>query len=177
MSSKKELWVLLSVFILPIILGSAFYYWNPTYFTQNTVNYGELVDPIITTKEQDIIFSKATPGTIQGIWTLAYVTNQCDNVCEKVIKNMKTIKILMNDDMRRLQRMVLTMADIKIQDSDLLIAHPSQSLNKKLMQFHKNTLFLIDPIGNIMLHYNSQNLNIKRIIKDLERLFKYSRIG
>jgi hypothetical protein len=29
----------------------------------------------------------------------------------------------------------------------------------------------------VMLHYNPQDLTIKRVIKDLDRLFKYSRIG
>jgi hypothetical protein len=36
-------------FVLPIALGTAFFYWNPTAFTGNTVNYGEFVNPIITT--------------------------------------------------------------------------------------------------------------------------------
>jgi hypothetical protein len=36
---------------------------------------------------------------------------------------------------------------------------------------------LIDPIGNIMLYYEPQNIDIRLVIKDLKRLFKYSRIG
>jgi hypothetical protein len=32
-------------------------------------------------------------------------------------------------------------------------------------------------LGNVMLHYEPQALEIKRVIKDLKRLFKYSRIG
>jgi len=58
MNSKKELWVLLASFVIPIVLGAAFFYWNPTAFTGSTVNYGRFVNPIITTEEQDVVFAK-----------------------------------------------------------------------------------------------------------------------
>ncbi|HIG89045.1 hypothetical protein [Candidatus Thioglobus sp.] len=177
MKSRKELWLLLASFIVPIVLGSAFFYWNPGYFTQNTVNYGQFVDPIIITQEQDIVFSDATPGTLQGVWTLVYVTNQCDSECIQVIKDMETTRILMNEDMRRIQRMLVVKGGTNTQEPGLLIAQSSDLLSQKLAKFPKNTLFLIDPIGNIMLYYKAQNLEIKRVIKDLKRLFKYSRIG
>lgn len=110
MNSKKELWVLLASFVLPIALGTAFFYWNPTAFTGNTVNYGEFVNPIITTQKQDVVFSEDTQGDLQGLWTLTYVTNTCDNACEKTLKDMKTIRTLMNENMRRVQRLLLISA-------------------------------------------------------------------
>jgi hypothetical protein len=177
MNSKKELWVLLASFILPIALGTAFFYWNPTAFTGTTVNYGEFVNPIIVTEEQDVVFDEKTKGTLQGLWTLAYVTDQCDNACVKTLKDMKTIRILMNEDMRRVQRLLLINGATDVQDPGMLIAHPSALLNQQLSKFPSNSLFLIDPLGNVMLHYNPKDLVIKRVIKDLDRLFKYSRIG
>jgi hypothetical protein len=36
---------------------------------------------------------------------------------------------------------------------------------------------LIDPIGNIMMYYQPEGVDIKRVVKDLKRLLKYSRIG
>jgi len=177
MNSKKELWVLLSSFVLPIALGTAFFYWNPTAFTGTTVNYGEFVNPIITTEKQDVVFTKNTPGDLQGLWTLAYVTNNCNDDCIKILKDMKTIRILMSEDMRRVQRLLLINGATDVQDPGMLIAHPSALLNQQLSKFPSNSLFLIDPLGNVMLHYNPKDLVIKRVIKDLDRLFKYSRIG
>ncbi|MDG2354018.1 MAG: hypothetical protein P8L86_04305 [Gammaproteobacteria bacterium] len=177
MNSKKELWVLLASFILPIALGTAFFYWNPTAFTGTTVNYGKFVNPIITTEEQDVVFDEKTKGTLQGLWTLAYVTDQCDNACIKTLKDMKTIRILMSEDMRRIQRMLLINGTTDLQEHGVLIANPSEALSQQLNKFPRNSLFLIDPLGNVMLHYNPQDLTIKRVIKDLDRLFKYSRIG
>ncbi|CAB5500255.1 hypothetical protein [Bathymodiolus thermophilus thioautotrophic gill symbiont] len=177
MDSKKELWVLLASFVLPIALGTAFFYWNPTAFTGSTVNYGVFVNPIITTEEQDVRFFNNTQGSLQGLWTLTYVTNTCDGACKKTLKDMKTIRILMNENMRRIQRMLLINGPTNIQEAGVLVAHPSAKLSQQLTQFPNNTLFLIDPLGNVMMHYNPQTLIIKRVLKDLKRLFKYSRIG
>ena len=54
MTFKKEFWALLSIFLLPIGLGTLFFYLNPGYFSQNTVNYGELISPVIVTEKSDI---------------------------------------------------------------------------------------------------------------------------
>ncbi len=177
MNSKKELWVLLASFVLPIALGTAFFYWNPTVFTGNTVNYGEFVNPIIATQKQDMVFSKNSQGDLQGLWTLTYATNVCDNACEKTLEDMKTIRTLMNDNMRRVQRLLLINGSSNLQKKGLLIAKPSRALQQKLRKFPNNSLFLIDPLGNVMLRYNPQSLDIRRVIKDLQRLLKYSRVG
>ncbi len=177
MSSKKELWVLLAAFVLPITLGTVFFYWNPTVFTNTTVNYGEFVNPIIATEQQDVTFPQHAKSSLRGIWTLAYATERCDKACIQTLKNIKTIRILMNEDMRRIQRLLLTNNNTAIQEAGVLIARPSQSLRQKLGKFPNNSLFLIDPLGNVMLRYDPQTLDLKRVIKDLQRLFKYSRIG
>lgn len=176
MNSKKELWILLASFVLPIAFGTAFFYLNPASFTQHTVNYGEFVNPIITTTKQDITFID-TQNSLQGLWTLTYATKQCDHVCIKALQDMKTIRILMNEDMRRIQNLLLMTNKTKAQQTDALVGYSSKVLNQQLNQFSENSLFLIDPLGNVMLRYNSKNLEIKRVIKDLKRLFKYSRIG
>jgi hypothetical protein len=176
MNSKKELWILLASFVLPIAFGAAFFYLSPASFTQHTINYGEFVNPIITTTKQDITFID-TQNSLQGLWTLAYATKQCDHVCIKALQDMKTIRILMNEDMRRIQNLLLMTNKAKAQQTDALVGYSSKVLNQQLNQFSENSLFLIDPLGNVMLRYNSKNLEIKRVIKDLKRLFKYSRIG
>jgi len=79
--------------------------------------------------------------------------------------------------MRRIQRMLLINGSTDLQEHGVLIANPSELLNQQLSEFPDNTLFLIDPQGNVMLHYDPKVLEIKRVIKDLKRLFKYSRTG
>ena len=178
MNFKKEFWVLLSIFILPVGLGSLFFYLNPTYFSQNTVNYGELIRPVIMTEKSDI--EVIGDDSLEGVWTLAYVTDSCDSLCDQAVEDVKTIRTLINMDMRRIQRMLITKDGSMPQKDDENLIHASinnEELLGQLASFPKNSIFLIDPIGNFMLYYNPTDLNIKFVIKDLKRLLKYSRIG
>ena len=178
MTVKKDFWVLLSIFILPIAIGTLFFYLNPTYFSQNTVNYGELIRPVITTEKADIEFED--DATFNGFWTLAYASKNCDSICEEALADIKTIRTLINMDMRRIQRVLITEDGSlpMVSDENLLIARvTNKKLAAKLAEFPENSIFLIDPIGNFMLYYNSKDINIKFVLKDLKRLLKYSRIG
>ena len=178
MTAKKEFWMLLAMFILPIAFGALFFYANPNYFSESTVNYGELVRPVISTDENDIEIDG--DASLQGIWTIVYVSSHCDDACEKAVADMKTIRTLMNADMRRIQRMII------IEDNSTPISNneglikaraTSKKLTEGLKEYTENAIYLIDPIGNIMLYYEPQNIDIRLVIKDLKRLFKYSRIG
>jgi len=178
MTARKEFWMLLAMFILPIAFGTLFFYANPNYFSESTVNYGELVRPVIATDENDIeIYGSAS---LQGIWTMVYVSSRCDEACEKAVEDMKTIRTLMNDDMRRIQRMIIIEDNSTpiINNEGLIKARvTSKKLTQSLKKYTENAIYLIDPIGNIMLYYEPQNIDIRLVIKDLKRLFKYSRIG
>ena len=178
MTAKKEFWMLLAMFILPIAFGTLFFYANPNYFSESTVNYGELIRPVIATEENDIEIDG--DASLQGIWTMVYVSSRCDDACEKAVEDMKTIRTLMNADMRRIQRMII------IEDNSTPISNneglikaraTSKKLTESLKKYTENAIYLIDPIGNIMLYYEPQNIDIRLVIKDLKRLFKYSRIG
>ncbi|MDC0239479.1 hypothetical protein OAK82_03790 [Candidatus Thioglobus sp.] len=178
MTAKKEFWMLLAMFILPIAFGALFFYANPNYFSESTVNYGELVRPVIATDESDIEIDG--DASLQGIWTMVYVSSHCDDACEKAIADMKTIRTLMNADMRRIQRMIIIEDNSTPTSNDESLIKgraTSKKLTKSLKKYTKNAIYLIDPIGNIMLYYEPQNIDIRLVIKDLKRLFKYSRIG
>ena len=178
MTAKKEFWMLLAMFVLPIAFGTLFFYANPNYFSESTVNYGELVRPVIVIDESDIEID--SEASLQGIWTMVYVSSRCDDACEKAVEDMKTIRTLMNDDMRRIQRMIIIKDNStpKNRDESLIKAKiTSEKLTQNLKKYTENAIYLIDPIGNIMLYYEPQNIDIRLVIKDLKRLFKYSRIG
>ena len=111
---------------------------------------------------------------------MAYVASRCDDVCEKAVADMKTIRTLMNADMRRIQRMIIIedSSTPTSNDKGLIKARvASERLTQILTKYTENAIYLIDPIGNIMLYYDPQNIDIRLVIKDLKRLFKYSRIG
>ena len=178
MTFKKEFWVLLSIFVLPIGLGTLFFYLNPSYFSQNTVNYGELISPVIVTEKTDLEIQG--DASLDGIWTLVYVAQNCDAVCDQAVADVKTIRTLINMDMRRIQRMLITDDGSmpSSEDENLIFASiASDKLSGQLASFPENSIFLIDPIGNFMMYYNAKDINVKFVLKDLKRLLKYSRIG
>jgi len=178
MTARKELWVLLAMFVLPIVLGTLAYYYVVDKGVDSTVNYGEFVQPIITTEKSDIALEGE--NTLQGLWTIAYVAQSCDAACNISIKSIKDTRILMNADMRRVQRIAI-IADgsgpSEIDEGLIDAKITSDSVKARLQAFPQRSIFLIDPLGNIMLHYQPDGFDIKRVIKDLKRLFKYSRIG
>jgi len=119
-------------------------------------------------------------ATLDGIWTFAYVTESCDALCDKAIENVKTIRTLINMDMRRIQRVLIAKDGSRPSQEDESLIHArikNEELSAKLASFPKNSIFLIDPIGNFMLYYNPRDINVKFVLKDLKRLLKYSRIG
>tara|TARA_B100000953_G_scaffold294959_1_gene285431 strand:- start:390 stop:926 length:537 start_codon:yes stop_codon:yes gene_type:complete len=178
MTAKRELWILLAMFILPIALGTLFYFLNPKYFSENTVNYGELVQPIIATEKEDLIIDGN--GSFEGIWTLAYVANSCGSPCNRAVKDMGTIRTLMNDEMRRIQTAVIIADGSKpaaVNGKVVSAVIASQTISQRLRVYSERAIFLIDPIGNIMMYYQPEGVDIKRVVKDLKRLLKYSRIG
>jgi uncharacterized protein YneF (UPF0154 family) len=77
-----------------------------------------------------------------------------------------------------------TIAEIKKElplTSDLLKVIPSASLLKKLTILNKGeipdgTLYIIDPMGNIMMQY-PPGFDSYKVIKDLMQLLKASQIG
>jgi hypothetical protein len=137
-----------------------------------------LVQPVIATDDTDIEIEGS--ASLQGIWTMVYVSSRCDDACEKAVADMKTIRTLMNADMRRIQRMIIIEDNSTptSNDGSLIKARViSEKLTQSLKKYTENAIYLIDPIGNIMLYYEPQNIDIRLVIKDLKRLFKYSRIG
>jgi hypothetical protein len=83
-------------------------------------------------------------------------------------------------DMRRIQRVLIAKDGSRPSQEDESLIHArikNEELSAKLARLPKNSIFLIDPIGNFMLYYNPTDINVKFVLKDLKRLLKYSRIG
>ncbi len=173
MNAKKELYLLFLSFVLPIGLGTLFFFLNPNYFAQDTVNFGTLIQPVITTEETDITLD--TTEQISGIWTMAYLTaaDGCNTQCVETLDTLATTRLLLNEDMRRLRIITLGSNALTKVPSAII----SSSLEQKLTPYSSGTIFVIDPIGNILMYYDSKTFDVKKVLKDFKRLLKYSRIG
>ncbi len=187
---KKSLYALFFIFLAPVIIGTTIYFNKEKLgIGTNTVNYGTLVRPATHLNIEDLsIAGKAATkeNVLSKKWTLLYIApNQCDELCKERLLLMKNVRLLMNEHMRRI-RTVLISSDpalevqLKDDNPNLVFANVESSSSDFLTQFkNKETLpiYMIDPLGNLMMFYSQPKPNHKLMIKDLKRLLKYSRIG
>ena len=59
----------------------------------------------------------------------------------------------------------------------IVVSNQSSTFNKVLNKVKRNhNLFLVDPNGNVILGYN-ENFEGKKLLKDIKKLLKLSKIG
>lgn len=187
---KKSLIALLIIFTAPVILGTlVFFNKERLGLGGSTVNYGTLVTPPIPLNINDLMLANQQAKKEQTItkkWTLLYIApNECDAFCQDRILLMKRVRLLMNEEMRRI-RTVLVSTDKTLEQNlkndypDFIFAQIESATSPFLKQFSqqdRKPVYMIDPLGNLMMLYPQEKPNHKLMIKDLKRLLKYSRIG
>ena len=193
---KKNRRAILIIFGLSIIPFCFAWYLsnNPNLVAKGTSN-GELVTPVITTERAEMIgfdaFSTENIKELTGHWLLVNVipNQDCNTLCVDAIHKTKQLRLMLNKDLTRVRRMVLLFKDSNpelakswwLDDTRLLHIKPTQSLVNKLEKIRKGTvaegiLFLMDPLGNIMMQYES-GFDPYEVKRDLKKLLRISQIG
>jgi cytochrome oxidase Cu insertion factor (SCO1/SenC/PrrC family) len=197
--NKKTLttyWVLLLLgvlFIGPLVAAWSFYEsgerWVP-----GTINWGHLITPPVPLSK----LALSSPDGLQisgrrlnGKWLMLYIEpKQCDKTCRQTLYKMRQVRLALGDNMERVERVIATprkhthSLDRLIQRKYLgtlhLILQKEQMAQAKLPQAQqtlaKGGLYLVDPLGNIMMYYNVEQ-GPKGIYDDMRRLLKASHIG
>jgi hypothetical protein len=171
---RNKLFLVAVVCAAPIVLGTAAYLfgWAPG----TTSNYGELLAPRLV---------PAVPlGELRGKWLLVtFDAAACDAYCEKKLYFMRQVRRAQGKDMERVERLwVLTDTGkpraelftgiegtriVPLRDPVLLKDFPGNPVDH---------IYLVDPLGNLMMRF-PRDPDPSKMIKDLQRLLKYSRIG
>ena len=168
------------------VLGSylLYWFWAPDRFT----NYGTLLEPRPAPKANFETVSGETFGfeQLRGRWVFVTVdSGECEATCEHKLWEMRQVRQAQGKDLSRIERVFLIddarlpgehiRGDyagtffVRAKDMGLLDSFPAQ-------QSPRNHIYLIDPLGNLMLRF-PEGADPKRMIKDLTRLLKYSRVG
>jgi len=140
-----------------------------------TKNHGDLVKPALK-----------VPQTVnmlhEGRWGLMYLSNSCDEICEKKLILMQQVHKALGKEFSRLQSLWIKGEGHELfpPREDLVSELDSKSI---IAWFEKNNLpafdhsiWLIDPEGNLVLRY-SQDISGKDMLQDIRWLLKVSRIG
>ena len=154
----------------PFVLGWAAWYFN--WATGASGNYGELIPPRT--------LSGPPLGELRGKWVfVAFDSAACDEYCEKKLYFMRQVRKAQGKEQARLERLwVIT--DAGTPRAELLAAMEGTRISRlKLDGFAGNPvdhIYLVDPLGNLMMRF-PRDPDPSKMIKDLQRLLKYSRIG
>ena len=189
-SGKKKFLTLVAVFLAPVLLGSLlFFNLERLGIEKGSTNYGTLVHPALPTVIADLRQddeNAVREETIAKSWTLTYIEpTNCDQTCLDKLTLIKKVRLLTNEKMRRVRTLFVSNKSIvdsidKSQYRDMVMSNVSDTNSAFLKQFpvqETKPIYLIDPYGNIMMYYPQAELNAKKIIKDINRLLKYSQLG
>lgn len=198
LNPRKKLLLIFALFFTPLIAASAWYKLLPQgYLPSHTTNNGNLIQPIYPLQHfsQQTLDGKTYASTdMSTSWTLVYLLDRpCDTACSKVLYNTRQIRIALNKDIDRLQRItVITPQALAATDARMWQSHPdmrilktdeaNNSLDTQIRTHTANqpypadSVYLIDPLGNLMMQFDP-SLNPKLLLKDLQKLFRLSHIG
>ena len=189
-AGKKSFLWLVAVFVAPIALGTIlFFNLDRLGFEKGAVNYGTLIQPAFPAQMHDLM-QKDKPAvkeeTLAKKWTMLYIEpDDCDQTCLDRLQLIKRVRLLMNEQMRRVRTVLVSSQEmgnliLKKDNPDLVLAHVDMTSSAFLEQFpelDKKPIYLLDPLGNLMMYYPQENPDIKKVIKDLLKLLKYSHLG
>ncbi len=189
-AGKKSFLWLIAVFVAPIILGTLlFYNLDRLGFEKGAVNYGTLIQPAFPAQMHDLMQgdnAAVRKETIAKKWTMLYIEpSNCDQACLDRLQLIKRVRLLMNEQMRRVRTVLVSnpkvSALVSTKDNpDLVLATVDMTSSDFLKQFPdlgKTPVYLLDPLGNLMMYYPQEKPDIKKMIKDLLKLLKYSHLG
>lgn len=189
-AGKKSFLWLIAVFVAPILIGTLlFFNLDLLGYKKGSVNYGTLIQPAFPAQLADLKKDDKPAireQTIAKKWTLLYVeTGECTQSCLDRLLLIKRVRLLMNEQMRRVRTTLVANGDVvktidRKQNHDLIVTHvdmASSTFLKQLPGLDKKPIYLIDPLGNLMMYYPQVDPNAKKMIKDLAKLLKYSHLG
>ena len=183
-SAKITLTAIIVVCTLPVIASYlAFYVWKP----QDSVNYGELMSPS-QLPDATLSVPAGLPGvdrgSMNGHWTLVYAgPAACGDACQQALYTTRQTRLAQGKEMGRVSRLWLvtdggTPAPALLEaHPELRVAHADPRWLPLLPGAEQGAfVYLVDPLGNVMMRFPEQ-ADIKLVIKDLQRLLKYSGLG
>lgn len=194
--NRKKLIIIAAWFLIPLALATIWYKVLPKSFLPSaSTNNGELLDPIFTLDKftqqtaKGVIFTNVE---IEKIWTLVhFVQGECDEQCSQSLYKTRQLRISMGKDIDRLNRIAVLKQDGASESNQKMWAsHPDLEVliassngvgaqiksQVKNIQISRDSIFLVDPLGNVMMHFPA-SMEPKLIKKDIRKLLKLSHIG
>jgi hypothetical protein len=191
MSPRTKFVMIFLLFSVPFIASTiTFLVWKPSV----TNNYGELLSPVVALPEAklvrvdgDIANKELIEKSLRGKWLMiTRDSGACETACQKKLYAMRQARLSIGREQDRVVRVVLVDDDVapsaalvkEFQGTIWVSAKalpwlaklPSSDANAR------NHLYGVDTLGNLFIRYNADP-DIKRMMKDFQRVLKASQIG
>ncbi len=189
----RTLALLAALFLLPLVLAFCTYYgssWRPG----GHVNHGALISPprpLPPARLAQLVPENpaaAAPPLFRDAWTLVYVgPGECPQACRQALQVMRDARLALNSDMGRVRRVFLVTqaccdrAFLAAAQPGLDVRDAGDAQARALLAVfpeddRAHTLYLVDPLGNLMLRYDARQ-NSRGLLEDLQKLLRLSHIG
>jgi hypothetical protein len=188
----RTLALLAGLFLVPLALAFCTYYgsaWRPG----GTVNHGMLISPprplptAVLPEAAAMSPEEGVPPLLRGRWSLVYLgSGACSAECRQALFVMRSARLALNTDMSRVAQVFLVQGQCCA--ANLAQEYPGVRLldatgagaTALLAQFPQqgrgHTLFVVDPLGNLMMSYDAR-ANSRGLLEDLQKLLRLSHIG
>jgi hypothetical protein len=191
------------LFFAPLAVTFYLYYGPTGWRPGGRVNHGDLIDPprplpgvslpiVGRNGDSQAIGGSTKPDFLKGKWTLLYVgPGSCSALCRADLYNTRQVRIALNRDMDRVQRVFIADGDccdralLDAQHPDLLAVQATQEavpLLRLLPAYNgiaptaAERVYVVDPLGNLMMSY-APDAKPKGMLQDLKRLLGLSHVG
>jgi len=180
--------MLAALFLLPVVLSFVLYFsgWRPA----GLAIHGQLIDPARALPRPQLrdAFTGAQSRVFPQNWSLVYVGDgACEAACRHALFVMRQTRLLLNQDMQRVERVFLAKSaccnsdflrsehpGLAVYDAsaaaaaELLAAFPGGNLD--------SAVFIVDPLGYLVVREDA-NADPKGLLEDLRKLLRLSHIG
>lgn len=186
------LWFVVAAFVLPVTAAYIMYFsgYTPSAFT----NKGELIQPVIDVSALALVDGDdkrlSREDATDRKWHMIYFAgSSCDQACSDALFKIRQVNKAVGKNAYRLRRLVIHLDRPGDEFAGLLAKeHPDvrrvyadqkkvqMALQPVTREPGHNDIFLMDPNGNIMMRFTTEN-SFKDLLHDLNKLFKVSQIG
>jgi hypothetical protein len=198
----RMLAALAALFLVPLLLAFYMYYgtdWRPV----KRVNHGTLISPARPLPAVNLPREALTdpdpnapapstntpePKLFRDKWSIVYIgEGNCDERCRQALYVMRQTRLSLNNEMSRVDRLFLVTGNCCAREfllhehPGLVVADATTADGARLLQEfpadgRPYSLFIVDPLGNLMMSYDSRQ-NPKGLLEDLQKLLRLSHIG
>lgn len=195
LSARMVLLLILALFTLPLAIAWMMHTGAIRFAPDHTRNLGQLVLPTVPVDWSGVIAPDNSPSNslFEGFWVILYeLPATCTRHCLELVAALRQVHIAAGLDRNRIKiALLLAPTQVESLSDELLgiyprfnlVSHPDQGFSDALRHagnshFSSNdepAVYLVDPLGNIMMTYNG-NDSPRMLSKDLGRLLTWSKL-